>query len=55
MVAELVLTEVDVAQRQLVVLEARSDELLDSIHFDSVSAHVEHLEPAVLEKALPNS
>ena len=52
LVTELVLTEVNVPQGQLAVLEARADELLDSVHFDAVASHVEHLEADVLEEAL---
>ena len=43
MVAELILAEVDVAESKLAVLEARSNELLDTVQFDSVSTDVKAL------------
>ena len=50
MVAELILAKVDVAESKLAVLEARSNELLDSVQFDSVSTDVKALQFRILEE-----
>jgi len=55
LVAQLVLTQIDALQRKLRVLEAGADELFDAIQFYPVSAHVQHLQPIVLEQALADS